>query len=38
MFEIAAELGVTVAAVLEMPVWEFEGWQARIAEKRRAKR
>lgn len=36
MFEVASYLKKSVTEVLAMPVWEFEGWQARIAAERKA--
>lgn len=36
-FEIARELGKSVAEVRAMPLWEFEGWQAKISAERKAR-
>jgi hypothetical protein len=34
---VAAYLKKSASEVLAMPLWEFEGWQARIKAERKAK-
>jgi hypothetical protein len=36
-FEIARELGKSVTEVQAMPLWEFQGWQAKISAERKAR-